>query len=43
MIEYIKITSGNGKMQFINSINTNTASNGFCMNQCALKDICYSY
>jgi hypothetical protein len=42
MDQYIKITSGNGKMQFINSINTNTLTNDYCMTKCSFKGKCYS-
>jgi hypothetical protein len=42
MDQYIKITSGNGKMQFINSINTNTLTNDYCMTICSFKGKCYS-
>ena len=42
MDQYIKITSGNGKMQFINSINTNTTTNDYCMTKCSFKGKCYS-
>ena len=40
--QYIKITNGNGKMQFIPSINTNTMSNNYCINKCSFKGQCYS-
>lgn len=40
--QYIKITNGNGKMQFIPSINTNTMTNDYCINKCSFKDDCYS-
>jgi len=42
MDQYIRITSGNGKMQFINSINTNTLTNDYCMTKCSFKGKCYS-
>ena len=41
-MEYIKISVGNGKMQGLSSINTNTMTNLFCLNQCKFKDDCYS-
>lgn len=40
--QYIKITNGNGKMQFIPSINTNTMSNDYCINKCTFGGKCYS-
>ena len=40
--QYIKLTSGNGKMEDINSINTNTMSNDYCINKCSFKGRCYS-
>lgn len=40
--QYIKITNGNGKMQFIPSINSNTMSNDYCINKCSFKGRCYS-
>ena len=42
MIEYIKISNGNGKMQDIKSINTNTITNDYCMTKCTFKGQCYS-
>jgi hypothetical protein len=41
-MEYIKISVGNGKMQGLSSINTNTMTNLFCLNKCSFKDDCYS-
>lgn len=41
-MEYIKISVGNGKMQGLSSINTNTMTNLFCLHQCSFKDNCYS-
>ena len=37
MIEYIKISNGNGKMEDIKSINTNTFTNNYCMRLCIFK------
>ena len=42
MDQYIKISNGNGKMQDIKSINTNTFTNNYCMRQCTFKGKCYS-
>ena len=41
-MEYIKISVGNGKMQGLSSINTNTMTNLYCLHQCSFKDDCYS-
>ena len=41
--QYLKISNGNGKMQFINSLNTNTLSNDYCMNKCTFGVDCYSF
>jgi len=41
-MEYIKISVGNGKMQGLSSINTNTMTNLYCLNKCSFKGECYS-
>lgn len=41
-MEYIKISVGNGKMQGLSSINTNTMTNLYCLNKCSFKGDCYS-
>jgi hypothetical protein len=41
-MEYIKISVGNGKMQGLSSINTNTMTNLYCLHKCSFKGKCYS-
>lgn len=41
-MEYIKISVGNGKMQGLSSINTNTMTNLYCLHKCSFKGECYS-